>query len=476
MTPLSLRPHQTRAWKLINVYGRFALYFAVGTGKTIAGLAVLREQVTRGNDRWLVVAPIQVIPGWIRSAREWFPELRIWSPAKIYGITDHRATLARWGVTGYDPKMAVEEAFRRAQIVILNPQMMIPRKTGEDERGRAIRRERPWTQAQYDGLIVDESDIFGDPKSQTTKTFLRLAGRVNKLILLSGLPSPKDALDLWAQGYALGCWEDKHFRFCQRFGVQNRFGAWSARPDGKEEILRLLKTRAWFLEASSDLGIPETQQIIRWFRSTGKRAACGKTPTQVREIVEACFRGVGVKYEKLRQVTAGLLRLEDLEGREIVMDVHRDRLDALTELAAELGESRAVIWYQHTWARDRALELLGERATCSGDGVSAAETARRWERFCAGKVQFFVAHPKSLGKGTDGGQMVANNSIWLENTDSYRDYHQAVGRLARSGQTKPVFNFHLAEEGSIDEALLDCVEKKRDWAEYVQEYLERGEL
>lgn len=470
---LSLRPHQTRAWKLINVYGRFALYFAVGTGKTIAGLAVLREQIARGNNRWLVVAPIQVIPGWIRSAREWFPEIRIWSPATIYGAKDHRATLASWGVADYDPKLAVDECFRRAHVVILNPQLMIPRKVGETEQGKAIKKDRPWVLANYDGLIVDESDIFSSPRSQTTKTFLRLAGRVNKLILLSGLPSPKDALDLWAQGYALGCWDLRYYAFCQKFGVQDRFGAWSARRDGSEEILRLLKTRAWFLEASSELGIPETQQVIRWFRSSGKRAACGRTPAQVREAVEACFRGVGVKYEKLRQVTAGFLRLEDLDGREVVLEVSRDRLDALEELVSELGESRAIIWYQHTWARDRVLEMLGERATCSGEGVSAAETARRWERFCAGKVQFFVAHPKSLGKGTDGGQLVANNSIWLENTDSFRDYHQAVGRLARSGQTKPVFHFHLAEEGSIDEALLDCVNKKRDWAEYVQEYLER---
>ena len=60
MTDLILRPHQSKACLKLNVHDRFALYFAVGTGKTIAGLAVIREQVARGNMRWLVVAPIQI--------------------------------------------------------------------------------------------------------------------------------------------------------------------------------------------------------------------------------------------------------------------------------------------------------------------------------------------------------------------------------------------------------------------------------
>lgn len=473
MTTLSLRPHQTRAWKLINVYGRFALYFAVGTGKTIAGLAVIREQLARGNMRWLVVAPIPVIPGWIASAREWFPEIRIWSPAKIYGKKDHAATLARWGVTEYDPKDVENVCFREAHVVILNPQLMIPRKIGTDARGRAIRQDRPWVLANYDGLIVDESDVLTSPRSETTKTFLRLAGRVNKLILLSGLPSPKDALDLWAQGYALGCWDLRYYAFCQKFGVQDRFGSWSARPDGKEEILRLLKTRAWFLEASRELGIPDSQKIVRWYRSTGKRnPETGKTPEQVEAIVDAAFAGTGARYEKLRQVVAGFLKTYDM-AREYIWPVHEDRMEAFLELVAELGSQRAIVWYQHTEIRDQVCRALGERATWSGDGVSARELADRWERFCRGEFQFFVAHPKSIGKGTDGAQKVANNSIWIENTNSYRDWHQATGRLERSGQDKPVFNFCLAQEGSeIDQMLLDCVEKKKEWADYVREYLE----
>jgi len=473
MSALSLRPHQSRAWKLVNVYGRFALYFAVGTGKTIAGLAIIREQVARGNCRWLVVAPIAVIPGWLRSAEEWFPSLRIWSPAKIYGKKDHRRTLDQWGMTDYDPKMIESACFKNAQVVVLNRELMIPRKAGEDARGRAVRVDRPWVGSLYDGLIVDESDVLTNPRSQTTKAFLRLAGRVNKLILLSGLPSPRDALDLWAQGYALGCWQDKYFAFCQKYGIQDRFGAWSARRDGAEEILRLLKTRAWFLEASRDLGIPDSQRVVRWYRSAGKRRPeTGKTPEQVEAAVMATFAGTGTKYEKLRQVAAGFLKAYDLEGVTHVWPVHDDRMEAFLELVAELGEQRAIVWYQHTDCRDKICVALGDRATWSGEGVSAREMADRWARFCAGEFQFFVAHPASIGKGADGAQLVANNSIWYENTNSYRDWHQATGRLERSGQTKPVFNFCLAQEGSIDEKLLDCVEQKKEWADYVQEYLE----
>jgi len=473
---LVLRDFQRRAWKLVNVYGRYALYFPVGSGKTLSGLAVLAEQISRGNDRWLVVAPISVVPGWLGAAARWFPEMRIWSPAKVYGKRDHLATLARWGVTDYDPRAAETVCFRKAQVIVLNKHIIIPRKIGTDARGHAIREDRGWARANYDGLIVDESDIFGDPKSLVTKTFLKIAGRVNKLVLLSGLPSPKNGLDLWAQGYALGCWRDKYFAFCQRHGVQDHFRAWSVREDGAEEILRLLKTRAWFLTDISSLGIPESQKIIRWYRSSDARVpALGRSVSGVAAVVAAAFKGLGTRYEKSRQITAGFLRLRAPDGVNHVTELHGDRLQALDELLDELGTEPAIIWYMHTWIRDKAFSNLSKRGstvTFAGDGVGAREQAQRWADFCAGKYQFFIAHPLSVGKGTDGAQALCSVAIWAENTNSYRDWHQAEGRLVRSGQTKPVRNFCLAEEASIDQQLLDCVEQKKEWADYVRENLE----
>lgn len=56
-----------------------------------------------------------------------------------------------------------------------------------------------------------------------------------------------------------------------------------------------------------------------------------------------------------------------------------------------------------------------------------------------------------------------SNTIFLSPTYSYLDYHQAMGRTWRTGQTKRCVFYHLVAKGTIDKAIYKALQMKKDF-------------
>jgi SNF2 family DNA or RNA helicase len=52
-------------------------------------------------------------------------------------------------------------------------------------------------------VIIDESSSFKSPKSRRFKALKAVRKRIEKVILLTGTPSPNGLLDLWSQIYLI---------------------------------------------------------------------------------------------------------------------------------------------------------------------------------------------------------------------------------------------------------------------------------
>jgi SNF2 family DNA or RNA helicase len=72
------------------------------------------------------------------------------------------------------------------------------------------------------------------------------------------------------------------------------------------------------------------------------------------------------------------------------------------------------------------------------------------------------AHPKSAGAGLN----LQNNTghvaqiVWFDGTWSSEEYTQGNGRIQRQGQTAPVIIHQLTMAGTIDEVIVDALDKK----------------
>lgn len=71
----------------------------------------------------------------------------------------------------------------------------------------------------------------------------------------------------------------------------------------------------------------------------------------------------------------------------------------------------------------------------------------------------FISH-NSMGHGIDGLQESGHILVWFGLTWSLELYYQMIGRLKRTGQTKPVIVHHLLMENTVDLAVLDAIRRK----------------
>jgi hypothetical protein len=156
----------------------------------------------------------------------------------------------------------------------------------------------------------------------------------------------------------------------------------------------------------------------------------------------------GVMVNKLQQIGSGFLYPD--------MDLNTYRIDLVQELIEQAEGEPVLIWY---WYERTAAQLRALGA------VDLVENLDDWN---AGKVPVAYCHPRSGGHGVnaqDGGSRM----IWMEHTWSAEERAQAIARLHRQGQQRPVFVHDLV--GGIDAEILRRQETKEGIAEMVARIL-----
>ena len=87
----------------------------------------------------------------------------------------------------------------------------------------------------------------------------------------------------------------------------------------------------------------------------------------------------------------------------------------------------------------------------------------------AGKVQYLLAHPANLGHGVDGLQHGFSRMIWFQYSWSQELVAQMTARIARSGQTKPVYSHRIMADHWLEQRRVQRVEEKMAGeAEFIQ--------
>jgi SNF2 family DNA or RNA helicase len=90
--------------------------------------------------------------------------------------------------------------------------------------------------------------------------------------------------------------------------------------------------------------------------------------------------------------------------------------------------------------------------------LKGSEHIKQWNN---GEIQMMVTHAASAGHGLNlqyGGNLIE----WFGVDWSLELYLQAVARLDRQGQTKPVINSRIIAKGTIDEDVLAALAGKTE--------------
>lgn len=328
----------------------------------------------------------------------------------------------------------------------------------------------------FDMVVVDESSSFKSHKAKRFKALASVGSHIDRMVELTGTPSPNGLNDLWAQVFLLDGGErlgKRYTHFRERYfdpGDRGNNVIYNYKPkQGSEDcILSKIADICISMKAEDYLQLPEViyHKVPVILDGKAEKAYRELEREMVLELPEdeeeISVTSAAALSNKLLQLGNGALYDEDRK----VHEVHGCKIEAFLELIESLQGKPALVFYNYQHDKDRILKALEK----SKLRIRELKTVQDQDDWNAGEIDVLLAHPASAAYGLNL-QQGGNHVIWFGLTWNYELYTQANKRLHRQGQTERVIIHHLVCEGTRDEDVMQALERKDDVQNWVMQSL-----
>lgn len=450
---MEFKPHayQQHCINKIIEIKKLGLFLDMGLGKTVTTLTAVKE--LKYNRflvrRVLVIAPKKVAEGtWTREAAKW----------------GHTQMLRVSPVLGSQTKR-IRALNTPADLYIINR---------ENVCWLVDYYRNAWP---FDMVVVDESSSFKSHSAKRFKALASVGDRIDRMVELTGTPSPNGLEDLWSQIFLLDGGErlgKRYTQFRERYFQPDKRGAdgmvysYEAKPGTEASILEKISDICISMKAEDYLQLPDItyHEIPVELDSKSLKAYCELEREMVLQLPEddetISVTSAAALSNKLLQLANGALYGEDRQ----VHEVHSCKVEAFLELIESLQGKPALVFYNYQHDRTRILKALEKL----GLAVRELKTTQDEDDWNAGKIQVLLTHPASSAYGLNL-QQGGNHVIWFGLTWNYELYTQANKRLHRQGQKEKVIIHHLVCSGTRDTDVMQALQRKDDVQSWVMESL-----
>ena len=446
-----LHPYQENAVRFALNHPYCGLFLDMGLGKTLSSVAVMDILKRRGQKhKWLVVAPKRI------AEQSWPDDLNKWS-------RHHTLT---WRVMPPGPKGRADYMTGDLPDVTLMGNSTTVLNWLDDHV-----RDWPW-----DGLIIDELSAFRNPNATRFRILKRRRRTMRRVIGLTGTPVPKSLDNLWAEiflldeGSALGTSVTKYRLKWFHPGARNGHVVynWIPNPNAYDEIMTAINPFCLTMLARDKLpGLPrETTITHRLAMPTATRRAYQQlNRSMTTEINPHTITAVnaGVLTAKLSQLAAGFLYPDPDDPDRTTIDFDTVKLDALADIVEAAQGDPILVFYRFK----HELERLRSRFGALVHTIGERDVIGRWN---GGGIPVLAVNPAGAGHGLNlqyGGHIC----VWLSMPWDLELWMQANARLHRQGQSRVVQRHVLVEEHTVDERILDVLERRATLQESVMRAL-----
>lgn len=427
-------PHQTAGIDWILDHRAAALFWGMGTGKTVTTLTALDRLLYDHLEAGpvLIIAPKRVAENtWSKEADKW-GHLNHLSVSRVMGSAKQR----------------IEALNRTADLYVINRENVV------------------WlvdTMAQswpFRIVVIDELSSFKSAQAKRWKALRRVRGRIDRLIGLTGTPRPNGLEDLWPEIYLLDQGERLGrtlTAFRSRFLTPDKMNghivySYREKEGASEEVYSRLADICMSIRKEDVISLPG--QIYEDIELEASASLIKRYKTFERDKVMECLDADGeivagtaaALTNKLLQFANGAIY--GLDGQ--THHIHDIKLDALEELIEAAGGDPVLVLYAYKHDAERIKERIVCRALDRPEDIDA------WNR---GEIPVALAHPASIGHGLnlqEGGHIL----VWFGLTWSLELYQQANERLNRPGQTSVCRVYHLVLKGTHDSRVLQSLRNK----------------
>ena len=315
----------------------------------------------------------------------------------------------------------------------------------------------------FDMVVLDESSSFKNHQAKRFKALKLVRTRISRMVLLTGTPSPKSLMDLWAQLYLLDggqrlgktitAYRDAYFVPDKR-NAQVIF-SYAPKEGAEAAIYQRISDICISMRSADYLTLPELiyNDIPVMLDAKATQTYKRLERDMLLEVDESTITAgtAAVLANKLLQLCNGAVYDED--GN--VIELQSCKIDALMETVEQLGDQHAIICYNFKHDKDRLLKALAK----TGRRVAVYEGEQQKQAWNSGDIDLMLVQPASCGYGLNL-QQGGHHLIWFGLTYSLELYQQTNKRLHRQGQPYPVIVHHLIVKGGADEDVISSLHSK----------------
>jgi superfamily II DNA or RNA helicase len=449
-----LRPAQLRVIEELKSSTGLQLVMGLGGGKTASFLTAVAELLAEGVIRAaIVVAPVRV------ALTTWPNEISSW---------EHLCHLDAVVLAG-SPEKRLKLLKEKHDLYICSIDSLVwlidaLRKFAKDD-------------PRWDMLGIDELSRFKSARGERAKKLNRFADRFCTIIGLTGTPRPNSWEDQWmplqivsaGEAWDTNGFDDWRKKHCIQ--MDWRGFNWQVREDAIPYIKRVVDD--WTLtippEESTDVPFnsgPEFDMVVPLTPAQKADLAdlekdllieLGAEGTEVLDDSEATVAALSqaTATQKAAQILQGFLYRDG----QTVQTYTDAKLKALDDLLAGADGENVIIVYNYRHDLERLKKHLPtarwvDREQSDDEFVDLINSCRK------GEVQYLLAHVANLGHGVDGLQHGFARMIWFEVSWSSESTIQLLRRIARPGQTKPVFSHRIVADHWLEQKRIERVERK----------------
>lgn len=431
--------------RLLRGGGAALLALEMGVGKTLVALMVLAAMAAR---RILICCPLRVVPVWEQQI-----ERHLDLPLIVVTLDDSAGSVANKKKLA-EEKLRLAEAAERPLAVIIN----------YDSVWRAPFAE--WAEKQqWDLIIADESHRLKAPGGKASLAFKRLRSRARARLALTGTPLPHSPLDAYAQFRFLNqtIFGPSFAAFRQKYAVMGGFQRKQVTGFQQLDELEALMKTITFRVSKDVLDLPPETHVTYECELSPEALRVYRDLEEdfVAEVRDGRVTAANamVKLLRLQQVAGGWVKTDD--GQYHRVDSAKQNL--LADTLEDIGAGEPVVVFCRFHAD---LDAVHEAAKTAGfESLELSGRCDELKRWQDGEAQVLAVQISAGGVGVDLTR--ARYSIYFSLSFSLGEYDQALSRVHRPGQTRPVEHIHLVTRNTVDRKIMRALEKRAEVVEAI---------
>jgi len=394
--PSCLIPFQEKAVRISLRRGRSAMFEECGLGKTVQQLAWAHEVVRHTGGKVLILAPLAVSQQTIREGKKF-------NLPCSYAVNQNEA-VGPVTITNYE------------------------RLSGFDS-------------SQFSGVVLDESSILKNYIGKTKEAIVSAFANTPYRLACSATPAPNDYLELGNHSEFLGIMHSH--QMIARWFINNTmlFGSYRLKAHAVTDFWDWVSSWALMASKPSDISpdFDDSRFALPAMRIIKRRIESDMTIGRADGELIHMPRLTATSVHKERRLTVS------------------ERSAAVAEIVAREPSESWLLWADTDYEADSLAEAIPEAVNVGGsDSLEKKESGLLG--FVVGNPRILITKPKVAGLGMNFQHCA--RMAFVASTFSFEAWYQAVRRIWRYGQLRPVDVYMIY--GAAEDEVMNVLESKRN--------------